>query len=155
MTTRYLLASVRLVLPEYMVPTTLTQVAAIPLTVNGMVDFARLSPAQTRKPEWPLSRIPAALTARAPTDLRTSSLRIWSRSLGVPVRPEDNFFELGGNSLLVIRVLAEMRDAGMPKLSARDFYGNSTAGGSCASSATCTTSGSPPAQEKWMRYTSG
>lgn len=55
-------------------------------------------------------------------------LKLWGHALNADVTPNDNFFELGGNSLLVIRVLREMREQGLPKVTTQDFYRNSTAG---------------------------
>ena len=41
---------------------------------------------------------------------------------------DDNFFELGGNSLLVVRMLRELPEQGLPKVAMQDFYRNSVAG---------------------------
>ncbi|WP_063821861.1 non-ribosomal peptide synthetase [Streptomyces sp. e14] len=117
----------RRLLPDYMVPATVTEVDAIPLTINGKVDVARL-PA-------PTAARPAAAEAESPEPVETDSadrlerdmLDIWSRHLGTRVGPEDNFFSLGGNSLLVVRVLAEVKELGAPKIAVRDFYRNSFA----------------------------
>ncbi len=118
---RDILAHARRFLPDYMVPATLTPVAALPLTVNGKLDPSRL-PA------------PLPLTPRAPAtvepsgDLTDDIIRVWSRVLNTEVRLGDNFFELGGNSLLVVRLLAELRASGLPRVSSRQFYHHSTAG---------------------------
>jgi hypothetical protein len=54
-------------------------------------------------------------------------LSIWSKLLDTRVSLQDNFFTLGGNSLLVVRVLTEMRERNLPKVSPKQFYGHSTA----------------------------
>ncbi|MFF3115353.1 amino acid adenylation domain-containing protein [Kitasatospora sp. NPDC057904] len=117
------LAHARGVLPGYMVPASVTAVPAIPLTINGKVDTAAL-------PAPGAAAAPAG--AGAATDgadpLTDQVLKLWSHALGAEVGLQDNFFELGGNSLLVIRVLREMRDQGLPKVTTQDFYRNSTAG---------------------------
>lgn len=119
------LAHARGMLPAYMVPSTLTEVHAIPLTINGKVDTAALpapsaAPAGQRAGDVPAGDAYDALTAQI--------LKLWGHALNADVTPNDNFFELGGNSLLVIRVLREMREQGLPKVTTQDFYRNSTAG---------------------------
>ncbi|MEE1784250.1 non-ribosomal peptide synthetase [Streptomyces sp. SP17BM10] len=116
------LAHARGVLPGYMVPASVTAVPAIPLTINGKVDTAALPAPGAPAPAGP------AETAGRNDPLTEQVLKLWSHALGAEVGPTDNFFELGGNSLLVIRVLREMRDQGLPKVTTQDFYRNSTAG---------------------------
>ncbi|MFE2465376.1 amino acid adenylation domain-containing protein [Streptomyces mirabilis] len=102
-------------LPDHMLPTTVTAVPALPLTPNGKLDRDRL-PA----PGKPVS-VPA------PTgDLVTALTGVWEEILGVRVSPDDNFFELGGNSLYAIRVGTALRERGLPALSMRLLYTHPT-----------------------------
>ncbi|MFD9279636.1 amino acid adenylation domain-containing protein [Streptomyces mirabilis] len=102
-------------LPDHMLPTTVTRVPVLPLTPNGKLDRDRL-PA----PGKPVS-VPA------PTgDLVTALTGVWEEILGVPVGPDDNFFELGGNSLYAIRVGTALRERGLPALSLRLLYTHPT-----------------------------
>ncbi|MEU7135932.1 amino acid adenylation domain-containing protein [Streptomyces sp. NPDC046261] len=122
----------RRVLPDYMMPATFTPVPAIPLTINGKVDTARLPepgarPAAVEPQPSPAGTVPEAGEAGEASELGPQLLALWSGLLGVDVRPEDNFFELGGNSLLVVRLLSEMKAQGLPKVTMRQFYSNSTA----------------------------
>ncbi len=121
------LRAARRVLPDYMVPATVTPVQELPLTLNGKLDTAalpssRLAPRPQSAPdtEKPGER-------EAGDALAGTILRLWTELLGVPVRTGDNFFELGGNSLLVVRVLSELRSRGLPKVTTRQFYSNSSA----------------------------
>ncbi|MGW4286925.1 amino acid adenylation domain-containing protein [Streptomyces sp. NPDC004673] len=116
-------------LPDYMMPTTITEVAEIPLTINGKPDTSRLPDPRTGPTGAP---VPAPAPASDAPETSSGGvadvvLSIWSDLLKTPVSPEDNFFTLGGNSLLVVRVLAEMRDRNLPKVTPRQFYGHSTA----------------------------
>ncbi|WP_330301228.1 amino acid adenylation domain-containing protein [Streptomyces sp. NBC_00503] len=125
--TAEILAHARGVLPLYMVPASLTEVAAIPLTINGKVDTAALpAPAAVAHLDLPAEAAPGTGPEHDP--LTEQILKLWGHALNYDVTPDDNFFELGGNSLLVIRVLREMRDHGLPKVTTQDFYRNSTAG---------------------------
>jgi hypothetical protein len=114
-------SAVRGLLPEYMVPSTITAIPALPLTPNGKADLAAL-------PEPVLAGRVRGEHAIPGDDLGGDILALWSDVLNTEVTREDNFFELGGNSLLVERVLITMRSRRMPKVSVREFYTNSTAG---------------------------
>jgi amino acid adenylation domain-containing protein/non-ribosomal peptide synthase protein (TIGR01720 family) len=92
-------------LPEYMVPSALVVLAALPLTPAGKVD-RRALPA----PEWRGGDGYAA--PRTPLEGKLAA--IWSRLLGVErVGIHDSFFELGGDSILSIQVVARARSAGV------------------------------------------
>ena len=90
-------------LPGYMVPNAFVRLAAMPLTANGKVD-------RTALPEPG----PEAFDQReyqAPEgELESALALIWAQVLGAErVGREDHFFDLGGHSLLVMRVLAHVR----------------------------------------------
>jgi hypothetical protein len=122
-------------LPEYMLPATLTRLDAIPLTPNGKADQAAL-------PEPAAGAAPSSAGPFEPVELagsrgsggptadatETRVLALWTRLLNTPVAPADNFFELGGNSLLALRMLRELPEHGLPRVAMRDFYRNSVAG---------------------------
>ncbi|MER5705323.1 non-ribosomal peptide synthetase [Micromonospora sp. NPDC002296] len=109
-------------LPDYMVPATITALPALPLTANGKLDAARL----------PAPATATAAPASAPADdagLDERIRAIWQRVLGAEVGPEDNFFDLGGNSLLALRLLRELRDQGLADLTPRHLYLHQTVRG--------------------------
>ncbi|MEV4702015.1 amino acid adenylation domain-containing protein [Actinoplanes sp. NPDC049316] len=98
----------RVRLPEYMVPSAFVALDRIPLNANGKVD-RRALPAPDRStmdtgeefvaPETPTERLLAG---------------IWSEVLGVAqIGVHDRFADLGGHSLLMIKVLAAARQAGL------------------------------------------
>ncbi|GAA3776475.1 hypothetical protein GCM10022403_009090 [Streptomyces coacervatus] len=110
------------ILPEYMLPATVTALDALPLTANGKLDAAKLpAPAVLRPP-----RRDTAPAAPAADDLTVSLTEIWSDVLGVPVDPDDDFFELGGNSLFAVRIGAALRARGLPSLRLRELYRHPT-----------------------------
>ncbi|WP_107420956.1 non-ribosomal peptide synthetase [Streptomyces sp. CB03234] len=90
-------------LPDYMVPSALVLIAALPLTANGKVD-RRALPAPDHGP---------AGERRAPRDERETVLTaLYADLLGVPdVGIDDHFFELGGHSLLATRLVNRIRTA--------------------------------------------
>ncbi|SEF24420.1 amino acid adenylation domain-containing protein [Amycolatopsis pretoriensis] len=106
------------ILPDYMVPTSVTALDSLPLTTNGKLDAAKL-PA----PETP------AIPVEAPADgddLASRMREVWGSVLGVPVGLDDDFFELGGNSLFAVRIGARMREGGLPPLQLRELYRHPT-----------------------------
>ena len=100
-------------LPAYLVPATLTVLAALPRTPNGKLDRAALpAPAATAPAEGVIAdgATPAAPAEGALGATAVTVGGIWSEVLGVPdVTAETNFFEAGGHSLLAFRILSNIR----------------------------------------------
>ncbi|MGW1108617.1 amino acid adenylation domain-containing protein [Streptomyces sp. NPDC002540] len=95
-------------LPDYMVPSAFVALDALPLNANGKVDRKAL----------PVPDRGALRTGTEHVPPRTSTERtlaaIWSDVLGVEeIGVHDRFFDLGGHSLLMIKVLAAARAAGL------------------------------------------
>ncbi|MCM5682956.1 amino acid adenylation domain-containing protein [Schlegelella sp. S2-27] len=84
------------VLPDYMVPASITVLDAFPLTTNGKIDCKALpAPELMRR---------AAYTAPQ-SDIEQTVAAAWAEALGVDrVGRHDNFFEIGGHSLLLMKV---------------------------------------------------
>jgi amino acid adenylation domain-containing protein len=96
-------AHLRARLPEHMVPSSFTSLAALPLTPGGKLDRAALP---TPEPA------PAEDAAAVPLEGDAGEIaRIWAELLGRErVGAYDNFFDLGGDSLLAARVVIRTRD---------------------------------------------
>jgi amino acid adenylation domain-containing protein len=102
------------VLPDFMVPSTVTVLDALPLTANGKIDQERLPP-------------PAGSRQSRDDDPTAETItEIWEAVLGRRVRLEDNFFDVGGNSLAAIQMVALMRERELAPVSMREFYRNPT-----------------------------
>jgi non-ribosomal peptide synthetase component E (peptide arylation enzyme) len=107
------------VLPDYMVPATVTALAELPLTTNGKLDTADL----------PMPAVSAVSTAGLPAgndELAQAVQETWSEVFGVAVGLDDDFYHLGGNSLIAVRIGAAMRARGLPSLGLRDLFRNPT-----------------------------
>jgi amino acid adenylation domain-containing protein len=117
-------------LPEYMVPGVFVPVKAIPLTVNGKVDFEAL-------PEPPTARAPGVDTGEAAGDAGDAGgapLRgaveeliadVWCEVLGRDrISADDNFFALGGHSLLALRVISRLKRELGVTVRTREVYGH-------------------------------
>ncbi|GAA0446975.1 hypothetical protein GCM10009544_07250 [Streptomyces stramineus] len=89
------------VLPDYMVPSAVLVLDALPVTATGKVDRAAL----------PAPDFGALSAGREPRNPRERILcELFAEVLGVPrVTIDDSFFALGGHSLLVTRVISGVR----------------------------------------------
>ena len=94
-------------LPRHMVPAAYVALQQMPLTPNGKLDRKAL-PA-------PDAHAYASRDYEAPYGEAEQTLaQIWQTLLGVErVSRHDNFFELGGHSLLAVRLVEQMRRAGL------------------------------------------
>jgi amino acid adenylation domain-containing protein/non-ribosomal peptide synthase protein (TIGR01720 family) len=100
-------------LPDYMVPSQVVVLDALPLGPTGKLDRKALP-----EPEAPRGG------SRAPESAAEQALAgLWAGLLGLErVGLEDNFFELGGDSLLVLRLTSLIRrDLGLPAVP-RHFF---------------------------------
>ncbi|MFG2823372.1 amino acid adenylation domain-containing protein [Kitasatospora sp. NPDC048365] len=108
-------------LPDYMVPTSFTTMAALPLNANGKVDKGRLpDPAETA-PEGPVA--PRDEVEQAIADL-------WAYLLDTDrIGVHDNFFYIGGNSILAIRLIAQLQELFQLDLPVRVVFESPTVAG--------------------------
>ncbi|HEV3291766.1 MAG TPA: condensation domain-containing protein, partial [Streptosporangiaceae bacterium] len=92
-------------LPEFMIPSVFTEVAALPLTANGKVDRAAL-------PAPDAGRADLGGEYAAPRSQAEELLAgIWAQVLGLDrAGIYDSFFVLGGHSLLAIQVISRVRE---------------------------------------------
>jgi amino acid adenylation domain-containing protein len=88
-------------LPDFMVPVFFVPLDAVPLTVNGKVDRARL----------PAPVADDSSESVTPTGMFEELIAsIWSEVLGrEQVSADDDFFALGGHSLVALRVVARLK----------------------------------------------
>ncbi len=108
------------ILPDYMVPATITALDALPLTTNGKLD-------KTRLPSPSLSTGPTPDSEPTEDDDLAERLRdVWAGLFGDTIGIDDDFFELGGNSLLAVRLNTALRTRNLPPVPLRDFYLNPT-----------------------------
>ncbi|WP_406111984.1 amino acid adenylation domain-containing protein [Kitasatospora purpeofusca] len=84
-------------LPEFMIPSVIVPLAALPLNSNGKIDHLKL-------PEPPRDRTTGAARVAPVSHLEREIAAVWCDLLGLDaVGTHDNFFEIGGDSLLLAR----------------------------------------------------
>jgi amino acid adenylation domain-containing protein len=110
-------------LPDYMMPSALVVLDALPLNPSGKVDRAAL-PAPSR------SAGRRAEDAAAWTPVQQAVAAIWSEILKVDrVGLHDNFFELGGHSLMATQVISRLRETFGVELSVTELFEAPTVAG--------------------------
>jgi acyl-CoA synthetase (AMP-forming)/AMP-acid ligase II/aryl carrier-like protein len=93
-------------LPQYMVPSAITFLDALPLTANGKLDSRRLPP-----PQWETSAEQELVAPRTSTEEALAS--IWADVLGLErVGVTQDFFAIGGDSIKSIQIVARCKRAG-------------------------------------------
>jgi amino acid adenylation domain-containing protein len=101
-----LIAALKKSLPEYLVPSAIVALPALPRTRNGKLDRSAL-PAPNPSAAKPADSFVAPRTA-----LEEKVAAIWAGVLGVErVGTMDDFFDLGGHSLLGLRLVNQLREA--------------------------------------------
>ncbi|UUU22854.1 non-ribosomal peptide synthase/polyketide synthase [Streptomyces sp. DSM 40750] len=95
-------------LPSYMVPGVFVRLEKMPLTANGKLDRAALP-----DPDDQASARAPFVAPRTPVERTLAA--IWAETLQVDrVGVHDRFFALGGHSIVVFKVIAAARRAGVP-----------------------------------------
>ncbi|GHJ15415.1 hypothetical protein TPA0908_34100 [Micromonospora sp. AKA38] len=108
-------------LPDYLVPTTVVLLDALPVTPNGKLDRAAL-PAPVHTP---------GRAARNPREQMIADL--FAEALGVDaVGVDDNFFDLGGHSLLATRLISRIRTTMSADVQIRALFETPTVAGLAA-----------------------
>jgi amino acid adenylation domain-containing protein/thioester reductase-like protein len=98
-------AHVRRTLPDYMHPSACTELAGLPFASNGKVDRKALL-------DMHIGIAPSASRRLPETALQQRLLELWSELLELPaadISTDESFFNLGGHSILLSRLLLEIR----------------------------------------------
>jgi acyl carrier protein len=108
-------------LPDYMVPSAVMLLEALPLTANGKIDRARLPSPD----EGSAGGEPAYVAPRTETETKLAA--IWADVLKrETIGATDNFLALGGHSLLAIRVLGRISKTFGVRLPLRTLFDSPT-----------------------------
>lgn len=96
----------RQTLPDYMVPSFFIPMESIPLTPSGKVDYKSLPALNLNRPELSVEY------AAPETELEVTIVSLWEKYLAIKGPGiDDRFFDLGGNSLMALKIVADLNKA--------------------------------------------
>jgi amino acid adenylation domain-containing protein/thioester reductase-like protein len=107
-------------LPEFMVPSVIVELEALPLTAGGKVDRKAL-PKPGRQAE--------SVYVAPASPLEQTLVELWQDLLDLDhIGTTDNFFDLGGHSLLTVRLLARIQETVGQEIALNHFFASPTIG---------------------------
>ena len=111
-------------LPDYMIPSRIVAIPALPRTPNGKVNLAALDTAAID--DAGVRAEPEAEELTAVSGAEETLTAIWTEVLGIDhIGPDDNFFDIGGNSMLSIQMVTRANQAGL-RLTPRQLWQHQT-----------------------------
>ncbi|WP_342089482.1 non-ribosomal peptide synthetase, partial [Dyadobacter sp. OTU695] len=116
----------RELLPDYMVPSSLTELDSFPLTGNGKIDKRSLPEPDNMAVADKSHIAPQGAIAVGLVGILEELLEVSGIGMG------DNFFELGGHSLLAIRLISAIRKELGIEVTIGAVFDNSTIGDLCS-----------------------
>ena len=123
-TNELLLNHLRELLPDYMVPSLVIMVDAMPLTPNGKIDRRNLPLPEMNNP-IDFNQEKLAISSDFSTEQTLTA--IWCNLLGrQQIGIDEKFFEIGGNSLLATQVISQIRDVFSVLLPVSKLFESST-----------------------------
>jgi amino acid adenylation domain-containing protein len=103
--------------PDYMIPSVFIWMDEFPKTSSGKIDRKSLPKPDNKRPELSvLFKAPVTITEKRLATLWTELLQI------DPIGINDHFFELGGNSLLAVKMVADLQLKHQLKLPVTKLY---------------------------------
>ncbi len=107
-------------LPNYMVPSTFTQLEKYILNTSGKVDKSKLP-----KPEKTITENQVFIAPTSEVEIKLAE--IWSSQLNIiKVGVEDNFFMLGGHSLLATKLISKINQTFKSNITIKSLFDNPT-----------------------------
>jgi amino acid adenylation domain-containing protein len=107
-------------LPEYMMPSALVMIAALPLTDNGKIDREALAKQKAASSAIEEEQNPYVAPRN---EMEEAIAALWRKVLGLQrVGIYDNFFEIGGHSLLAMRLCTKMNEQLTCKTRVTDLF---------------------------------
>ncbi|MBF0261811.1 MAG: amino acid adenylation domain-containing protein [Magnetococcales bacterium] len=111
-------------LPDTMLPAAFVFLEQFPLTASGKLDRRRLPLPKPERPELDHPFLPPA------TATEGKLAEIWAEILNIhPIGRDDSFFDLGGHSLLLMPLLAQVRDTFQVEIPLTRLFENPTIAG--------------------------
>ncbi|MCR4769995.1 MAG: amino acid adenylation domain-containing protein [Bacteroidaceae bacterium] len=105
-------------IPHYMLPSAMARIDQIPISANGKTDKKQLPDIANQKQNLVKRNVVGPRNER-----EEQLVHIWEDVLGLPeVGINDNFWEIGGDSIRSVRLIKELKEAGMRKIKLKDLF---------------------------------
>lgn len=119
-----LISALKMKIPHYMLPSAMAKIEQIPISANGKTDKKRLPDIANLKQNL------ARRDSVSPRNEKEKQVaRIWEKVLGLPgIGIHDNFWEIGGDSIRSVRLIKELREAGLTDIKLKDLFDRPTIG---------------------------
>ena len=109
-------------IPHYMLPSAMARIEQIPISANGKTDKKQLPNIANQKQNFVKRDI------IGPRNEREKQITlIWEKVLGIPeVGVFDNFWDIGGDSIRSVRLIKELKEAGLTNIKLKDLFDKPT-----------------------------
>lgn len=105
-------------IPHYMLPSALAKIGQIPISANGKTDKKQLPNIANQKQNLVKRDIVSPRNEK-----EREIAQIWEKVLGLPeVGISDNFWEIGGDSIRSVRLIKELKEAGLTGIKLKDLF---------------------------------
>lgn len=112
-------------IPDYMLPSAMAKIGQIPISANGKTDKKQLPNIANQKQNLVKRDIVSPRNEK-----EREIAQIWEKVLGLPeVGVFDNFWEIGGDSIRSVRLIKELKEAGLTGIKLKDLFDKPTIAG--------------------------
>lgn len=120
-----IISALKMKIPHYMLPSAMAKIERIPISANGKADKKRLPDIANLK-----QNLARRDFVSPRNEKEKQAARIWEKVLGLSdIGIHDNFWEIGGDSIRSVRLIKELKEAGLADVKLKDLFDKPTIAG--------------------------